>query len=106
MIAEFSMHLTDPVGNKEDVGRIVEVIKLSGLHYTLGPIGACLEGSWDQVMSVIGRCRLAIAPHHKRVIISIIVDDAAEQPNRLKEIATAMQLARSRMPHGDMEVEC
>lgn len=35
---------------------VVQLIKDSGLHYVLHSAGTTIEGPWDEVMAVIGKC--------------------------------------------------
>jgi len=47
-------------------------------------MGTILEGEWDQVFSVIKRCRDELRRDFRRVLITIRVDDRAAPPGRLQ----------------------
>lgn len=35
-------------------------LKTTGVHYSMHSAGTTLEGSWDQVMTVIGQCHVRL----------------------------------------------
>ncbi|OGR89762.1 MAG: hypothetical protein A3A86_04590 [Elusimicrobia bacterium RIFCSPLOWO2_01_FULL_60_11] len=77
MIAQFTLI---PLGTKTDSlsQSLVNAMKLvaeSGLAYKAGPMGTAVEGDWDEVMDLIGRCREAILKEAPRVMVLIEVDD-------------------------------
>lgn len=57
MLFEFSM---SPLGQGESVSKYVsrslDIIDRSGLPYRLNPMGTVLEGEWDEIIGVVGRC--------------------------------------------------
>ena len=83
MIAEFCVI---PVGGGTHFsGRLAKILRLvdaSGLDYKLGPMGTCVEGSWEEVMALIDKCRRAVLSDHQRVWISIKVDDRKGSPRK------------------------
>ncbi len=67
MLAELSII---PVGegthSSEQIAIALKFVDASGLLYQLTPSGTCIEGEWDQVMSVIRQCHervRSISPH-------------------------------------------
>ena len=76
MLAEFSV---TPIGAGESVSRYVaECLRLvaeSGLDYRVNPMGTVLEGDFDQVMDLIGRCHKAVRKSCRRVSTIIKIDD-------------------------------
>ena len=54
LLAEFSL---TPLDKGESVStyvaRSLDIIDRSGLPYRLGPMGTCVEGEWDEVMTVL-----------------------------------------------------
>ena len=75
VIIDFSIF---PVDKGESVSpyvaRAVKVIKRSGLPFKIGPMGTSIEGEWDQVMAVVGRCFDALKEDCSRVYMTIKVD--------------------------------
>lgn len=75
VLAEFSM---TPIGKGESVGRyvarVLRIVDRSGLPYRLGPMGTCVEGTWDQVFGLIRTCHRALQRDCPRVSILIKVD--------------------------------
>jgi uncharacterized protein (TIGR00106 family) len=75
VIVDFSIF---PVDKGESVSayvsRAVKIIKESGLAYKLGPMGTSIEGEWDEVMALVGRCFEALKKDCSRVYMTIKVD--------------------------------
>jgi uncharacterized protein (TIGR00106 family) len=85
MIAEFSIC---PMGTEHmstDVAKVVEILAQSGLPYWLGPMGSCVEGSLDEVLSVVRRCHEMTRGKHDRVITTIVIDDRGRYPHHLRD---------------------
>ena len=85
MLAEFSMW---PMDKGESVGqyvaRLLDIIDKSGLPYRLGPLGTCVEGDYDQVMSVIAQCHAALAKDCNRIACTIKMDFRAGHDHMLE----------------------
>jgi len=75
VIVDFSIF---PVDKGESVSAYVSkalrIIKESGLPYKLGPMGTCVEGEWDEVMALVGRCFEAMREDSGRVYMTMKVD--------------------------------
>ncbi len=75
VIAELSIF---PVGVQGSlaphVAKAVAVIRASGLPHSLGPMGTCIEGEWDEVMAVVTRCFEALKADQDRVYLTLKVD--------------------------------
>lgn len=56
------------------VARVLDVIDRSGLSYKLGPLGTCIEGEFDAVMTVIRQCHEALAADCNRIACTIKMD--------------------------------
>ena len=57
VLLEFSMSPMDKGESVSDyVSRSLDIITNSGVPYRLNPMGTCLEGEWDEVMSVVQQC--------------------------------------------------
>jgi len=85
LLAEFSMW---PMDKGESVGpyvaRLLDIIDKSGLPYRLGPLGTCVEGDYDAVMSVIKKCHEALAGDCKRIACTIKMDWRQGHDNMLE----------------------
>ena len=80
VLLEFSMYPTDKGESVSDyVKRVLEVVDDSGLPYKLGPMGTTLEGEWDEVLAVVGRCHEALRADCRRIACQIKID-AREGP--------------------------
>ncbi|MBF0381404.1 MAG: MTH1187 family thiamine-binding protein [Magnetococcales bacterium] len=75
VLLEFSM---TPLDKGESVSKYVsrslDIIDKSGVSYRLGPMGTCLEGEYDEVMSVVKSCLDKMQSDCKRVSVSIKMD--------------------------------
>lgn len=56
------------------VARLLDVIDRSGLPYKLGPLGTCIEGDYDAVMTVIKQCHEALSADCNRIACTIKMD--------------------------------
>jgi len=84
VLAELSIF---PIGAGESVSEsvalAVDVIRASGLAHELGPMGTTLEGEWDEVMTVVGRCHEVLRERHPRVYLTLKVDSRQGAGGRL-----------------------
>ncbi len=90
VLLEFSMYPTDKgVSVSDYVKRNLEVIDDSGLPYRLGPMGTCLEGSWDEVMVVVRECYDKLNHDCDRIACQIKIDARKGHSGRLdSKVAT------------------
>jgi len=44
----------------KEIAEVQKLLKASGLSYTLHSAGTTVEGSWDEVMKVIGQCHTLV----------------------------------------------
>lgn len=90
VLLEFSMYPTDKGASVSDyVKRSLEIIDDSGLPYRLGPMGTCLEGEWDEVMGVVGRCFERMREDCDRIAVVLKVDYRSGPAGRLEsKVAT------------------
>jgi len=65
------------------VARALDVIEKSGLPYTLGPMGTCIEGEWDEVMAVVDACYRELENDSDRIYLTIKADSRKGRKNGL-----------------------
>jgi uncharacterized protein (TIGR00106 family) len=86
LLAEFSIW---PMDKGESVGkyvaRAVDIVDRSGLSYKLGPLGTCIEGEWQEVMSVIQKCYEELAKDSTRISCTIKCDWRKGRSDSLNE---------------------
>jgi uncharacterized protein (TIGR00106 family) len=76
MLAEFSIFPTDKGESvSQYVAQIIGLIDKSGLPYKLTPMGTVVEGDWDEVIELIGRCHKKMRGLSNRVYTTIKIDD-------------------------------
>ena len=73
------------------VARILDVIDKSGVPYQLTPMGTILEGSFDEVMAVVGDCFRALEPDCPRIGMNLKMDYRAGAESRLKSKVEAVE---------------
>jgi len=56
------------------VARAVKTVEASGLPYRLHAMGTTVEGEWEEVMDVIGRCYKQMAAESDRVYLALKAD--------------------------------
>lgn len=75
VLAELTVFPTGKTGGLSPyVSRVVKLIKNSGLSYNFGPMGTCVEGEWDEVMELAGKCYRELEPDCDRVYIVMKMD--------------------------------
>lgn len=84
VLLEFSM---TPLHKGESVSpyvaRSLEIVADSGLDYRLHAMGTVIEGEWDEVMEVVGKCYTAMSADCDRVSCSIKIDARKGASGRL-----------------------
>jgi uncharacterized protein (TIGR00106 family) len=92
VLLEFAMNPPDRgTGLSGYVARILDVIDRSGVPYQLTPMGTILEGSFDEVMKVVGDCFRALEPDCPRIGMNLKMDYRAGGESRLKSKIDAVE---------------
>jgi uncharacterized protein (TIGR00106 family) len=73
------------------VARAVAIIKASGLSYSLGPMGTCIEGPWPAVMGVVHRCFENLQTDCERIYFTIKADYRKDAANCLQGKVRAVE---------------
>ena len=66
------------------VARAIKIINESGLSHKLHPMGSCIEGEWEEVMSVIDRCFQELQKDCNRINVNFKADYRKSEPGRMK----------------------
>lgn len=83
-IMEFSiLPLDKTMAISHCIARVVALIRESGLPCTFGPISGSVEGEWDELMALAGRCFHLCAQESRHLHINMRVLWRADQENRL-----------------------
>jgi uncharacterized protein (TIGR00106 family) len=92
VLLEFAMNPPDRgTGLAPYVARILDVVDRSGLTYRLTPMGTILEGSYDEVMKVVGDCFRALEPDCPRIGMNLKMDYRAGSDSRLSSKVEAVE---------------
>ncbi len=85
MLVQFTMFPADKGESLSPyVARVIEIVDSSGLPYKFGPMSTTVEGEWDEVFSLLKRCRDELRKDSNRVYIVISVDDRKDAQNRIE----------------------
>jgi len=86
MLAEFSI---TPIGKGTSVAKYVarclKIVDASGLDYRMNAMGTVVEGSFDEVLSLIAKCHRAVARDSERVSTIIKIDDRKGRGRQIEE---------------------
>lgn len=86
VIVEFSIFPMDKGESLSPyVARALKLIQDSGLPYELNPMGTCVEGEWNEVMSVVDRCFQELQKDCNRINLSLKADYRRGPSCRLKK---------------------
>ena len=66
------------------VARAVKIIRQSGLAYQFGPMSTVIEGDWEQVMDVVGRCQADLAADCDRILVYLRLDCRRNRTNAIQ----------------------
>jgi len=92
VLLEFAMNPPDRgQGLSAYVARILDVIDRSGVTSRLTPMGTILEGSFDDVMKVVGDCFRALEPDCPRIGMNLKMDYRAGPESRLPSKVEAVE---------------
>jgi uncharacterized protein (TIGR00106 family) len=85
VIVEFSIFPMDKGESLSAyVARALKIIQDSGLPYELNPMGTCVEGEWNEVMSLVDRCFQKLQKDSDRVYLALKADYRKGPSGRLQ----------------------
>ena len=92
-LIEFSMSPLDKgVGLSKYVARVIDVVDQSGLSYKMGPLGTCIEGSFEECMHVVKACFETMRSQSDRITMTLKMDYRKGTDGRLvKKIQSVEQ---------------
>jgi uncharacterized protein (TIGR00106 family) len=97
MLVQFSIV---PLGAGESIsGQVAKILGLvdgSGLSYRLTPMGTIVEGEWDEVMALVGKCHREALKGAPRVLTTITIDDRPGKPDRITEKVRSVEVKLGR----------
>lgn len=67
-----------------EIAEALKIVDDSGLPYQLTPAGTCIEGEWDEVMTVVRRCHERTRQASSHVVTSIRIEDDQGATNKLR----------------------
>lgn len=86
MLVELTM---TPLGRGTHLGQdlavVLKLIDESGLPYCLTPTGTCIEGEWDEVMTLVKQCHDRLRASSTRVLTTVRIDDESGTPDKLTQ---------------------
>jgi uncharacterized protein (TIGR00106 family) len=92
VLLEFSMFPTDKGESvSKYVSQIIGEIDKSGVTYQLTPMGTILEGTWDEVFGLVGRCFNILEPQANRIYSNIKIDYRKGNESRMKSKINKIQ---------------
>ncbi len=68
----------------EAIAELIRIIDASGLPYQLTPCGTCIEGEWDEVMSLARKCHERMRERSPHVITMIQIEDQEGAKDKLR----------------------
>ena len=80
----------------QDLAEILKTIDGSGLRYCLTPLGTCIEGDWDEVMTLIKKCHQQARGLSGHVMTTLRVEDEEGATDKLNENIAAVERAAGR----------
>jgi len=59
----------------DEIAEVLKLIDSSGLPYQFSPTSTCIEGDWDEVMTLIKRCHDSVRQSSSQVVTIIKIED-------------------------------
>lgn len=92
MLAEISIV---PLGRGEHLSaalaEVLDVVDRSGIRYKFTPSGTCVEGTWEEVMDVVGRAHARAREGSRHVFTTIRIEDEAGANDKLTRNVTSVE---------------
>lgn len=104
MLAQFSIYPMQAAHMSKDLARVISILEETGLEYRLEPMGTCIEGKLEEVLTAIQRCHQALACNHDRVVTSIVLDDSKAHPHHLTEMVASVEHLLGHPAHSSSRV--
>lgn len=100
MLVELTM---TPLGRGTHLGQdlavALQLIDESGLPYCLTPTGTCIEGDWEEVMTLVKRCHDRLRTSATRVLTTVRIDDESGATSKLTENIKSVEAFAGRKFH-------
>ncbi len=85
MLVQFSIvPLGVGVSISSYVAKVIKIVDESGLPYKLHAMGTIVEGEWEEIMSLIKKCRDTLMEEVERIVIDIKIDDRKGATGRIE----------------------
>ena len=96
VIIELSIFPTDKGDSVSPyVARAFQIIKDSGLPYALNPMGTCIEGDWEAVMTVVNACFEDLKKDCDRIYMAMKADYRKGRTDGIRQKVTAVETKMS-----------
>jgi uncharacterized protein (TIGR00106 family) len=84
-----------PVGRdphmSDELAEVLKIVDDSGLAYQLTPSGTCIEGGWDEVMSLVQRCHAHARQSSPHVITALTIEDDGSETEKLRRNVESLE---------------
>jgi uncharacterized protein (TIGR00106 family) len=85
-------HLSDAIAD------VIKIIDQSGLPYQLTPCGTCIEGGWDELMSLARKCHEHTRERSQHVITMIQLEDQEGVKDKLRHNILSVEAKVGKKP--------
>lgn len=79
-----------------DLAEILKTIDESGLPYLLTPLGTCIEGEWDDLMTLLKKCHYQARTLSSHVMTTLRIEDEEGATDKITENVAAVERAAGR----------
>ena len=86
MLVEFNiMPIGKGVSISQQIAQVLKVVAESGIPYKANAMSTVLEGDWNSVMAVIGKCHEIVMKDSERAQTTIVIDDRRGKEERIEK---------------------
>ena len=92
VMAEFSVvPIGQGVSLSPIIARVLKIVSESGVSYKTNPMGTVLEGSWNDVMTIVKKCHDEVMKDAERAVTTIKIDDRKGVDARMGKKLTSVE---------------
>jgi len=92
VMAEFSVvPIGQGVSLSPIIARVLKIVSESGVSYKTNPMGTVLEGSWNDVMTIVKKCHDEVMKDAERAVTTIKIDDRKGVDARMEKKLTSVE---------------
>ena len=75
----------------DEIAEVLALVHASGLPYQLTPSGTCIEGEWEDVMTLVRQCHEQARRRSPHVVTTLKIEDEEGATNKLRSNVASVE---------------